>query len=192
MPLSPYKSAVSRQSKLLDDHNQSIVPKNLLASQDTKISTLASSGGMIKSNDIGVMPSARVYLHGHKMGLRNIQIQCYGQTGFQSPSIKLTALPSWPHVEDTNICVMLPTSGDKSVKIMINKASKDRYVIGAEPDSHLPAMIHRDPRAIKRSYELGPGNTSERRHPPLPPGLLPLGESANAKGKKQKQIVDSI
>ena len=62
--------------------------------------------------------------------------------------VELTALPGWQGLKDTDTTVQMPMNRDEKIKIILNKAGKRFYSTIDPKDSHLPAIIHRDQKAL--------------------------------------------
>lgn len=72
--------------------------------------------------------------------------------------IELTKLPNWAGIKNIRPVVQLPNSRDDKIKIVLNKTLTPWCGISLERNvEHLPAVIERDPRSLRRLRKVTDG-----------------------------------
>lgn len=71
----------------------------------------------------------------------------------ENPEIsrELIKLPSWAGEGMANVSVRIPESRDEAIHIILNKAAKPWYGMSEPVDTHLPALVQRDPSSMDLS-----------------------------------------
>jgi len=84
----------------------------------------------------------------------NLELQLWqtGEAGESSKTIELTRLPEWDNIGNVEVSIHMPRSRDEIVRIILNKAAKPWNDFSEAPDTHLPAVIARDQRSLKRVH----------------------------------------
>jgi hypothetical protein len=99
------------------------------------------SGAMIAACDKGKTVSLNVFRATDMLALHRWDHE-------QQESLRLTALPTWPSIQDTHAIVKWPSGKDRMIKIILNQVSKPSYDPSCARSQSGPLVIRRDPRTL--------------------------------------------